>query len=52
MLNSNMCILMHGRRIAVGTDDTVHIIDCETGKSLYSKTLGKHNIIPVSILSL
>ena len=36
---------MCDRQIAVGIDDTLHIIDCETGKSLNSKALGKHNTI-------
>ena len=35
----------HDRRIAVGTDDILHIVDCEAGKSLNSKTLGMNLIL-------
>ena len=41
---ANMILCFHGRRIAVGTDDILHIVDCETGKSLNSKTLGMANL--------
>ena len=41
---ANMILCFHGRRIAVGTDNTLHIVDCETGKSLNSKTLGMANL--------